>query len=87
MSNAFIQARDVFVVSGGKLGYREYRFDNIVCDNCEMAFFVLCAGRACHCPVCGARLEFPMHAKAPEETMYEVKKWKSYGAASVAPIC
>ena len=73
MSNAEIQARDVFVVSGGKLGYREYRFDNIVCDTCEMGFMTMCVGRACHCPVCGTRLEFPRHSKLPEELMYELK--------------
>ena len=74
MNNAEIQAREVFVVSGAKLGYREYRFDNIVCDTCEMAFLVMCTGRACHCPVCGTRLQFPRHAKAPDEQCYEVKE-------------
>ena len=73
MSNAEIQAREVFFVPDGRSGFVTFRLDNIVCDTCEMAFLVMCAGRACHCPVCGTRLEFPRHAKAPDVTTYEMK--------------
>lgn len=74
MSNAEIQARyNIVSRSYGKdvIGFN-ITVDNIVCDTCEMGFAVYCAGRACHCPVCGARLEFPRHSKEPDVTTYEM---------------